>query len=248
MPFGRAGALPLPSMQSAVAQTLLSVRLPASHGAQTEVSVLVCATSEAIRYPPLRMEPTFFPTPARFRQWLARNHDKATELLVGFYKKDSGKQSITWPESVDEALCFGWIDGVRRRIDEVSYSIRFTPRKKTSTWSAINIARVAELTERGFMQPAGVRAFEYRRVEKSAIYAYENAPRSLDAVDEEAFRADAKAWEYFTHQAPSYQRVAIYWVLSAKKEETRERRLATLIEDSGAGRRIRAATLEPKKE
>jgi uncharacterized protein YdeI (YjbR/CyaY-like superfamily) len=183
------------------------------------------------------MQPHFFKTPADFRKWLARNHSSATELLVGFYKKDSGKPSITWPESVDEALCFGWIDGVRRRIDDVSYSIRFAPRKTTSTWSAINIGRVAELTKLGRMQPAGIRAFEQRREEKSAIYAYENEARTLSADDEKTFRADKKAWEFFNAQPPGYRRQSIYWITSPKKPETRARRLATMIEDSANGRR-----------
>ena len=189
-------------------------------------------------------DPTFFATPAAFRTWLEKHHQKATELLVGFHKKDSGKPSITWPESVDQALCFGWIDGVRRRIDEVSYSIRFTPRKQSSNWSAINIARVAELTKLGLMRPAGLRAFERRSEEKSRIYAYENAVRTLAPADEKAFRANRKAWKYFNEQAPSYRRVAIYWVLSAKREETRVRRLATLIEDSANGRRLGVVTLK----
>jgi uncharacterized protein YdeI (YjbR/CyaY-like superfamily) len=192
------------------------------------------------------MPPTFFATPAAFRKWFEKNHEKAIELLVGFYKKDSGKPSITWPESVDQALCFGWIDGVRRRIDDVSYSIRFTPRKSISNWSAINIARVAELTTLGLMAPAGLRAFERRRDDKSAIYAYENAVRTLAPDDEKRFRANKKAWAYFTGQAPSYQRVAIYWVTSAKREETRERRLAALVEDSANGKRLDAYTLKPK--
>lgn len=193
------------------------------------------------------MEPHFFASPAAFRAWLKKHHASATELLVGFYKKDSGKSSITWPESVDQALCFGWIDGVRRRIDDVSYSIRFTPRKPVSNWSAINIARVAELTKLGLMQPAGLRAFEKRREEKSAIYAYENAVRTLDPADEKRFRANRKAWQFFNAQAPSYRRVCIYWVTSAKKEETRARRLATLIDDSANGRRVGVVTLKPKK-
>jgi uncharacterized protein YdeI (YjbR/CyaY-like superfamily) len=192
------------------------------------------------------MLPTFFATPADFRQWLEKHHAEESELLVGCYKKDSGKPSITWPESVDQALCFGWIDGVRRRIDDVSYSIRFTPRKAVSNWSAINIARVAELTKLGVMAPAGLRAFEKRREDKSAIYAYENKVRTLAPADEKRFRANKKAWAFFTTQAPSYQRVAIYWVTSAKREETRERRLATLIEDSANGRRLGVATLTPK--
>ncbi|HEV7484844.1 MAG TPA: YdeI/OmpD-associated family protein [Thermoanaerobaculia bacterium] len=192
------------------------------------------------------MQPHFFKTPADFRRWLAKNHASATELLVGFYKKDSGKPSITWPESVDEALCFGWIDGVRRRIDDVSYSIRFTPRKKTSTWSAINIARVAELTKLERMQPAGQRAFEHRREEKSAIYSYENASRTLSAEDEKKFRANRKAWEFFNAQPPGYRHLSIYWITSVKRDETRARRLATLIEDSAAGRRLGVVTLKKK--
>jgi len=194
------------------------------------------------------MAPHFFAAPAAFRKWLERNHDKATELLVGFYKKDSGKPSITWPESVDQALCFGWIDGVRRRIDDVSYSIRFTPRKSISNWSAINISRVAELTKLGLMAPAGLRAFEKRRDDKSAIYAYENAVRTLAPAEEKKFRANRKAWEFFNAQPPSYRRVSIYWITSAKKDETRVRRLATLIDDSSNGRRLGVVTLKPKKE
>jgi uncharacterized protein YdeI (YjbR/CyaY-like superfamily) len=192
------------------------------------------------------MKPTFFPTPADFRRWLEKNHDKATELLVGFYKKGSGHPSITWPESVDQALSFGWIDGVRKRIDDESYTIRFTPRKKGSNWSAVNIKRVAELQKLGLMQPSGLRAFEQRTEDKSAIYAYENAPKQLPPDYEKKFRANKKAWAYFTSQAPSYQRVAIYWVVSAKREETRERRLALLIDDSAHERRLAAYTLEKR--
>ena len=192
------------------------------------------------------MNPAFFETPADFRDWLARNHDKASELLVGFYKKDSGRRSITWPESVDQALCFGWIDGVRKRIDDVSYTIRFTPRKRGSTWSAINIRRVGELKKLGLMQPAGLKAFEARTAEKSGIYAYENAPKELLPADAKKFRANKKAWKYFDGQAPSYKRLAIYWVMSAKREETRARRLALLIDDSAHERRLAQYTLEKR--
>jgi uncharacterized protein YdeI (YjbR/CyaY-like superfamily) len=192
------------------------------------------------------MKATFFESPAAFRSWLEENHDTASELLVGFYKKGSGKPSITWPESVDQALCFGWIDGVRRRIDEVSYSIRFTPRRRASIWSAINIGRATELAKLGLMAPAGARAFEKRSEHKSRIYAYENALRVLPPADEKRFRANKKAWQYFNEQAPSYRRVAIYWVTSAKKEETRARRLATLIDDSAKGRRLGVLTLKPR--
>jgi uncharacterized protein YdeI (YjbR/CyaY-like superfamily) len=192
------------------------------------------------------VKPTFFETPADFREWLERNHDKASELLVGFYKRDSGRPSITWPESVDQALCFGWIDGVRKRIDDISYTIRFTPRKRGSTWSAINIRRVGELKKLGLMQPGGLKAFEARTAEKSGIYAYENAPKELAPADEKKFRANKKAWTYFDAQAPSYKRVAIYWVLGAKREETRARRLALLIDDSAHERRLAAYTLEKR--
>lgn len=194
------------------------------------------------------MKPAFFKSPAAFRKWLEENHDRASELLVGFYKKGSGKPSITWPESVDQALCFGWIDGVRRRIDDVSYSIRFTPRKRSSNWSAVNIRRADELTGLGLMHAAGLRAFEQRRDDKSRIYSYENAIRILPPAEEKRFRANKKAWEYFNAQPPSYRRVAIYWVLSGKKEETRARRLALLIDDSARNRRLAQYTLEKRKK
>jgi uncharacterized protein YdeI (YjbR/CyaY-like superfamily) len=194
------------------------------------------------------VKPTFFETPADFRRWLKRNHDKASELLVGFYKKDSGRPSITWPESVDQALSFGWIDGVRKRIDDVSYTIRFTPRKRGSNWSAVNIRRVGELKKLGLMQPGGLKAFEQRTAEKSAIYSYENAPKELPAADEKKFRANKKAWTYFNAQPPSYRRVAIHWVVSAKREETRARRLALLIDDSSQERRLAAYTLEKREK
>jgi len=185
------------------------------------------------------MQPTFFATPAAFRKWLQKHHDTAAELLVGFYKVGSGKKSITWPESVDAALSFGWIDGVRKRIDDESYTIRFTPRKRGSNWSAINIRRVAELEKLGLMTDAGRAAFALRSEAKSAIYAYENAPRELPREYEKRFKANRKAWEFWSNQAPWYRRVCTYWVTNAKKEETRERRLKTLIENSANQRRIR---------
>jgi Uncharacterized protein conserved in bacteria len=185
-------------------------------------------------------EPTFFPTPIAFRRWLQANHQKATELLVGFYRVGSGHPSITWPQSVDEALCFGWIDGVRKRIDDVSYSIRFTPRKRESTWSAVNIRKVEELKSKGLMQPAGLAAYAARSASRSAIYSYEKAPAALSPSEEKQFRRDRKAWTWFQSQAPSYQRVAIHWVASAKRSETRVRRLALLIADSSEGRKLAA--------
>lgn len=186
------------------------------------------------------MKPTFFDSSLAFRRWLEQNHERVSELLVGYYKRDSGIPSMTWPESVDEALCFGWIDGVRKRIDDQSYTIRFTPRRPNSIWSAVNIKRVAELQKLGRMASAGVRAFEKRREEKSAIYAYEKeTPSTLSNTDEAEFRANTAAWDFFVKQAPSYRRVVIHWVVSAKKEETKRRRLTQLIEASAAGRRLR---------
>jgi uncharacterized protein YdeI (YjbR/CyaY-like superfamily) len=179
------------------------------------------------------MKPVFFTTPAKFRAWLEKHHDSAQELLVGFHKKGSGKQSITWPESVDQALCFGWIDGVRRSIDATSYSIRFTPRRSRSIWSAVNIRRAEELIQQGLMRPAGQRAFEDRMEDRSGIYSYEQRQSAeLDPAYERRFRDNERAWAFFQAQAPGYRKAAVYWVVSAKKEETRERRLATLIEDS----------------
>ena len=181
----------------------------------------------------------FFARPADFRKWLEISHATATEAWVGFHKKESGRPSITWPESVDEALCFGWIDGIRKRIDDESYTIRFTPRRARSIWSAVNIARVAQLTREGRMQPAGIAAFEKRSDDKSAIYSYEQRKSAtLDEASDRQFRANAKAWEFFQAQPPGYRRTATYKVISAKREETRQKRLAALIADSAAGRRI----------
>jgi uncharacterized protein YdeI (YjbR/CyaY-like superfamily) len=186
------------------------------------------------------MKPKFFETPAAWRGWLEKYHGQRQELLVGFYKKGSGKPSITWPESVDGALCFGWIDGIRRNIDDVSYSIRFTPRKPRSNWSAINIKRVAELTGQGLMRPAGVKAFAARTEERSGIYLYERRSMSIefDAARELRFRTNATAWKFFQSQPHGYRRMFTGWVMSAKREETREKRLAILIEESEQGRRV----------
>jgi uncharacterized protein YdeI (YjbR/CyaY-like superfamily) len=182
----------------------------------------------------------FFATPADFRAWLERNHALHTELSVGFYKRDSGRPSITWPESVDGALCYGWIDGVRNSIDAVSYRIRFTPRKLTSTWSAINVKRVAELTKLGLMHEAGLKAFEARKGDKTGIYAYEQRKTAkLPPAYEKKFRANRKAWAFFRKQPPWYQRTATYRVISAKQEATREKRLAELIRDSESGLSIK---------
>jgi len=182
----------------------------------------------------------FFAIPADFRGWLAAHHAGATELWVGFFKKGSGRPSITWPESVDEALCVGWIDGIRKSIDDVSYMIRFTPRKTTSTWSEVNIGRVAELTRDKRMQPAGLKAYEQRKEAKSGIYAYEQRKAAaLDEAAERQFRANRKAWEFFQAQPAWYRKTAIWRVVSAKRPETRQKRLEILISDSEAGQPIR---------
>lgn len=182
---------------------------------------------------------TFFATPAEFRDWLEQHSAAANELIVGFHKKGAGKPSMLWPEAVDEALCVGWIDGVRKRIDDTSYQIRFTPRKSTSTWSAINIARVAELTEQGRMRPAGWMAFSYRKDAKSRRYAYEQtAIAALVPADEARFRKSKKAWAFFEVQPPGYRKTVIWQIVSAKQEVTRQKRLTLLIEASKNGMRL----------
>lgn len=188
------------------------------------------------------MELKFFASPARFRQWLERNHDKKSELWVGFHKKLSGKKSITYPEAVDEALCYGWIDGVRKTIDANSYMTRFSPRRPKSIWSRINIMRVGELKKMDRMMPAGLKAFETRDPEHSGRYSFENAPREFVDQYQERFRKKRKAWEYFQAQPPGYKKMAIFWVMSAKKEETRLRRLDQLIDASLQGVRIGIVT------
>ena len=189
------------------------------------------------------MEVTFFESPAAFRIWLDQHHETAKELWVGFYKKSSGKPSITWPESVDEALCFGWIDGIRKSVDDMSYTIRFTPRKPRSNWSAVNITRVAELTRLGRMRLAGRKAFEQRMEAKSGVYSYEQRNMAqLDETSERQFRANRPAWDFFQAQPAGYRQTAIWWVVSAKKEATRLKRLATLIEDSAQGKAIAQLT------
>jgi uncharacterized protein YdeI (YjbR/CyaY-like superfamily) len=184
-------------------------------------------------------KPIFFATPSEFRAWLARHHAEDVELWVGFYKRNTGRPSLTWPESVDCGLCFGWIDGIRKSLGSTSYMIRFTPRKPTSTWSAINIKRVAELTKMGLMQPSGRKAFQECKDDKSGIYSYEQRKMAtLSAAQEKEFRAKKPAWEYFQSQPPWYRRTAAFWIASAKKEETRQKRLAALIESSGHQRRV----------
>jgi uncharacterized protein YdeI (YjbR/CyaY-like superfamily) len=192
------------------------------------------------------MKATFFRTQSDFASWLERNHDTAKELWVGYHKKSTGHPSITWPESVDMALCFGWVDSVRKGIDEDRYMNRFTPRRPGSNWSARNIKRVEELIELGLMRPAGLKAFEERREDRSAIYSYEQRHlATLDEDYEQQFRRNKKAWAFFQSCTPSYRQMAIYWVMTAKRHETRRRRLATLIEDSAKGQTI--PPLTPRK-
>jgi uncharacterized protein YdeI (YjbR/CyaY-like superfamily) len=184
-------------------------------------------------------QPTFFTTPEQFRAWLEKHHATAGELWVGYYKKASGKPTMTWAESVDQALCFGWIDGVRKSLGPDSYLNRFTPRTARSTWSAVNIRRAKELIDLGLMHPAGLRAFERRTDERSAIHSYEqrrSAPLPRDL--QRRFRSNAQAWSFFETQPPSYRQAAIWWVVSAKREETRDRRLSQLVEHSAAGRLV----------
>lgn len=180
------------------------------------------------------MKPLFFTSPSAFRKWLEKHHDDTRELWVGFYKRDSGKPSITWPEAVDAALCFGWIDGLRKSVDAQSYTIRFTPRRASSIWSAVNLKRMEVLTELGVVRAPGLKAFEARNRKKSGLYSYEQRKSAqLSAADKRPFQANGKAWNFFRAQAPWYQRTATFWVISAKKEDTRQRRLARLIEASG---------------
>lgn len=178
------------------------------------------------------MKPTFFSTPAKFRAWLQKNHTTKTELIVGFYKLDSGKASITWSQSVDQALCFGWIDGVRRSIDEKSYCIRFTPRKPTSIWSAINIKKVEELTKAGLMTAAGQKAFSFKKDHRTNIYSHEKVQVPLSAKYEKLFKKNKVAWNFFTKQAPSYKKVMIHLIMSAKQEKTQLLRLEKLIKQN----------------
>jgi len=195
----------------------------------------------------MSMKPHFFPSPAAWRAWLEEHHAKSQELWVGLYKRDSGRPSITWSEAVDGALCFGWIDGVRQSVDAISYKIRFTPRKPRSIWSAINVKRATELSTMGLMHPAGLTAFQKRDGKRSEIYSYEQRKTAkLPAAYEKEFRAQKTGWKFFQAQAPWYQRTSTWWVISAKKEETKLKRLASLIEHSEQQRTIPPLTRPPK--
>lgn len=185
------------------------------------------------------MTPTYFATQQDFRNWLEKNHDKEAELWVGFHKVGSGKPSITWPQSVDQAICFGWIDGLRKSVDAGSYCIRFSTRNPKSIWSAINIRKVEEMNKLGLMHPSGLAVFEKRDEQKSAIYFYENRPDKLSPDYENLFKSHPKAWAFFQLQPPSYQRIAAMWVMDAKQEPTRQKRLAELVADSESGLKIK---------
>ena len=181
---------------------------------------------------------TFFKTQDDFREWLEINHEKVMELIVGFYKAKSGKPSMNWSQSVDQALCFGWIDGIRKSMDEESYSIRFTPRKKTSIWSEININKVEELTKAGLMKPAGIKAFSFRKESKSGIYSYENKAENVDYQIENLFGENEKAREFFMKQTPSYRKGVLRWINSAVQEKTRQSRLEKTIKQCEQQKRI----------
>ncbi|MEY8761074.1 YdeI/OmpD-associated family protein [Chryseobacterium tongliaoense] len=184
------------------------------------------------------MAARFFTTQEEFREWLVQYHQTENELLVGFYKVGTKKPSMTWSESVDQALCFGWIDGVRKSIDKESYSIRFTPRKPTSIWSAINIKKMEDLTKAGLMTTAGQKAFSLRKEEKSGIYSHEKEPATLDPAYEKQFKTNKKAWKFFSDQAPSYKKVMLHWIMSAKQEKTRQSRLEKTIRESEQQKRV----------
>ena len=181
----------------------------------------------------------FFSSPAEFRTWLADHHDSVDEQWVGFWKKATGVPSLTWPESVDQALCYGWIDGLRKSVDEQRYKIRFTPRRRESIWSAVNLKRVPELIDAGLMEPPGLAVYEGRDPERSAKYSFEREAAELGAEQVRVFRANRKAWAFFQSQPPGYRKLVAHWVTSAKREDTRAKRLQRLIEDSAAGQRIK---------
>jgi uncharacterized protein YdeI (YjbR/CyaY-like superfamily) len=193
------------------------------------------------------MKPIFFATAEEWRDWLERNHADSSEVWVGMYKKASGRPTMNWSDAVDQALCFGWIDGIRRSVDDISYANRFTPRRPGSNWSAINIEKVRKLKKQGLMRPAGLAAFEKRLDDRSEVYSYERANATLGSAFEKKFRANKKAWRFWQSQPPGYRRTATWWVISAKREETRERRLSTLIEDSAQERRIGLVTRPTKQ-
>lgn len=196
-------------------------------------------TSQPPRLAPSPTDVAVFATAEEFRDWLEKHHDTATEIWVGYYKKGVPKTSVTYKEAVNEALCFGWIDGIGYRVDDELHTNRFTPRNRRSSWSAVNVQRVAELRAEGRMHPAGIAAFEARTTDNTGIYSYENRPAELPGEYAARLRADERAWAWWQSQTPGYRRTAAWWVVSAKQETTRERRFEQLIADCGAGRPIK---------
>jgi uncharacterized protein YdeI (YjbR/CyaY-like superfamily) len=184
------------------------------------------------------VKPHYFKSQAEFRRWLEAHHASASELLVGFYKKASGKGGLGYKEAVDEGLCFGWIDGIKKRVDEASYTHRFTPRRRGSIWSAINLKRMKELIASGVVSKVGLETYERRDPKKAGLYSFENRPKTFDAGLEKTFKANARAWTFFLAQPPGYRRVCTFFVMSAKKEETRLRRLGILMNVSSKGQRL----------
>jgi len=187
----------------------------------------------------LPLKPKFFATPDKFRTWLDKNHHKQAELWVGYHKKATGKPSITWPESVDQALCYGWIDGLRKSLDDSSYMIRFTPRKPDSHWSKVNVNKVKELQKRGLMLPAGLTAFKKMSKNNSGLASFEQENIKMPAKYLAAIKKNKKAWTYFMNEAPSYRKQVTWWIISAKQESTRIKRLQSLIEDSEGNQRVK---------
>lgn len=185
------------------------------------------------------MEPIFFRTPEEMYAWLEANHESEKELMVGYFKKSAPEKGITWPESVDMALCFGWIDGVRPSGTDTTYHIRFTPRRPKSIWSKVNVAKVEALIEKGLMRPAGLKAYEAREADKTGIYSFEKEREHFSGEYEAKFKASAEAWAWYQAQAPSYQKASTHWVLDGKKEETRFKRLGELIASSERGERLK---------
>jgi uncharacterized protein YdeI (YjbR/CyaY-like superfamily) len=192
------------------------------------------------------MKPRYFKSQAEFRRWLEANHASVPELLVGFYKKASGKGGLGYKDAVDEALCFGWIDGIKKRVDEASYTHRFTPRRPGSIWSAVNLKRMKELIAGGVVSKAGLETYERRDPKRSGMYSFENRPQTFDAAIERTFKAKGRAWSFFRAQPPGYQKVCTFFVMSAKKEETRLRRLEQLMNTSSKGQRLE--WMGPKKD
>jgi len=191
-------------------------------------------------------KPKYFRSPEAFRLWLKSNHSSAKELWVGYHKKAAGKASLTWPESVDEALCYGWIDGIRNTVDETRYTIRFTPRSPSSSWSAVNIRRARALIKEGRMRASGLQAFKRRHTSQPQRYSYENRPTDLPPTYLKRLKANKEAWSFYRSQPPWYRRAATWWIISATREETKLKRLSALIRDLALGRTIRPLSRPPK--